>query len=76
MRLNLQIVDYTSTIDNVTPITKFITYTRDDGVMLMAMNTRDSSWVFSTTEPTVYENFMKDVENGYMKLIGIPEQVG
>ena len=76
MRLNLQIVDYTSTINNVTPITKFITYTRDDGVMLMAMNIWDSSWVFSTTESTVYENFMKDVENGYMKLIGIPEQVG
>ena len=76
MQLNLQIVDYTSAIDNVTPITKFITYTRDDGVMLMAMNIWNSSWVFSATEPTVYENFMKDVENGYMKLIGIPEQVG
>ena len=76
MQLNLQIVDYTDAIDNVTPITKFITYTRDDGVMLMAMNIWDSSWVFSTTESTVYENFMKDVENGYMKLIGIPEQVG
>ncbi len=76
MQLNLQIVDYTDAIDNVTPITKFITYTRDDGVMLMAMNIWNSSWVFSATEPTVYENFMKDVENGYMKLIGIPEQVG
>lgn len=76
MQLNLQIVDYTDAIDNVTPITKFITYTRDDGVMLMAMNIWNSSWVFSTTESTVYENFMKDVENGYMKLIGIPEQVG
>lgn len=76
MQLNLQILDYNGTINDITPVTKFITYTRDDGVMLMAMNTWDSLWSFSTTEPTVYENFIKDVENGYMRLIGIPEQSG
>ena len=76
MQLNLQILDYNGTINDITPVTKFITYTRDDGVMLMAMNIWDGLWSFSNTEPTVYENFMKDVENGYMKLVGIPEQTG
>ena len=66
-------------VGNGTEITEysynnFVTFTRDDGVMLMArvMN----NFTSDTSQATPYESFMYDVEQGNLKLVGIPEQVG
>lgn len=66
-------------VGNGTEITEysynnFVTFTRDDGVMLMArvMN----NFTSNTSQATPYESFMYDVEQGNLKLVGIPEQVG
>lgn len=53
---------------------KFVTFTRDDGVMLMAKVLQE--FTADNTQPTPYESFMYDVEQGNLKLVGIPEQVG
>ena len=52
----------------------FVTFTRDDGVMLMAKVLKD--FTADSTQPTPYESFMYDVEQGNLKLVGIPEQQG
>ena len=53
---------------------KFVTFTRADGVMLMAKVLR--TFTSDTTQATAYESFMKDVELNNLQLVGIPEQVG
>ena len=53
---------------------RFVTFTRDDGIMLMAKVLRD--FTADNTEATPYESFMYDVEHGNLKLVGIPEQQG
>lgn len=52
----------------------FVTFTRADGVMLMAKVLRN--FTSDDTESTEYESFMKDVELNNLKLVGIPEQQG
>lgn len=52
----------------------FVTFTRDDGVMLMAKVLQD--FRSDSTQSTPYESFMYDVEQGNLKLVGIPEQQG
>ena len=53
---------------------KFVTFTRDDGVMLMAKVMND--FTSDISQATTYESFMYDVEQGNLKLVGIPEQHG
>ena len=52
----------------------FVTFTRDDGIMLMAKVLRD--FTSDNTEATPYDSFMYDVEHENLKLVGIPEQQG
>ena len=52
----------------------YVTFTRDDGILLMAKVLRDFN--ADSTQPTPYESFMYDVEQGNLKLVGIPEQQG
>lgn len=52
----------------------FVIFTRDDGVMLMAKVMND--FIADNSQPTPYESFMYDVEQGNLKLVGIPEQQG
>lgn len=52
----------------------FTTFVRDDGIMLMAKVLK--SFTADTTQDSSYESFMKDVELGNLKLVGIPEQQG
>ena len=53
---------------------RFVTFTRDDGVMLMAKVLQE--FTSDNTQATPYESFMYDVEIGNLKLVGIPEQQG
>lgn len=52
----------------------FVTITRDDGILLMAKVLRN--FTADSTQATPYESFMYDVEQGNLKLVGIPEQQG
>ena len=53
---------------------RFVTFERDDGIILMAKVVR--TFTATTQEATDYEAFIADVEAGNLKLIGIPEQDG
>ena len=64
--------EYTASGTYVTE--KFVTFERDDGVILMAKVVR--TFTATTQEATDYEAFIADVEAGNLKLIGIPEQDG
>lgn len=52
---------------------KYVTFENDQGVVLMAKILQN--FISDSNEATAYESFMKDVELGNLKLIGIPEQV-
>lgn len=54
--------------------TKFATFVRDDGIMLMAKVLK--AFTADNTHETPYECFEYDIEQGNLKLIGIPEQIG
>lgn len=53
---------------------RYVTFTRQDGVVLMAIIVND--FTSSADKATTYENFIADVEAGHLQLIGIPEQAG
>lgn len=53
---------------------KYITFENNEGIVLMAKIMKN--FTSDNNEPTVYESLIRDVENGNLKLIGIPEQVG
>ena len=76
--LNNQIREYNQTwyYDIVGTYTSqnYVTFRRDDGVMLMARVMK--SFTADSTQPTPYESFMLDCTNGNLQLVGIPEQVG
>ena len=55
-------------------VQNYVTFTRDDGVMLMAKV--NNNFTSSFAEATAYENFALDVTNGNLVLVGIPEQSG
>lgn len=67
-----QNTSYTSAGNYVTQ--KFVTFTRDDGIMLMAKVLND--FISDNSHNTPYECFMYDVEIENLKLVGIPEQSG
>ena len=52
---------------------KYVTFENAAGVVLMAKVLK--GFTSDNTESTVYESFIKDVEDGNLKLVGIPEQV-
>ena len=52
---------------------KYVTFENAQGVVLMAKIL--TTFTSDNTEATVYESFIKDVESGNLKLIGIPEQI-
>ncbi len=52
----------------------FTTFVRDDGIMLMAKVLK--SFTADNTHETNYECFAYDIEQGNLKLVGIPEQIG
>lgn len=52
----------------------YVTFTRDDGIILMARVEQD--FTSDNTQATAYESFQYDVEAGNLKLVGIPEEVG
>ena len=54
-------------------LNSYVTFEREDGVVLMAKVKNDFS--ASSSYPTEYENFIADVESGNLALIGIPEQI-
>ena len=75
--LQTQFLEYTP--DTVFTIgtyvkTKFATFVRDDGIMLMAKVLK--AFTADNTHETPYECFEYDIEQGNLKLIGIPEQIG
>lgn len=55
-------------------VEKYVTITRDDGVMLMAKIAKD--FTSNTLQATTFDNFVADVEAGNLVLVGIPEQTG
>ena len=51
----------------------YVTYENGEGVVLMAKVL--TNFTSDNTEASAYESFVKDVEDGNLKLVGIPEQV-
>lgn len=51
---------------------KYVTVENDQNVIIMAKILKN--FTSDTTQSTLYDSFMKDVELGNLKLIGIPEQ--
>ena len=73
-----QIKEYQSNIqytkNGTYTVQNYVTITRDDGVMLMAKINKN--FTSSSSESSLYDNFVIDVNNGNLVLIGIPEQTG
>ena len=55
-------------------VTQFATFIRDDGILLVAKVMK--GFTADNTHETPYECFEYDIEQGNLKLIGIPEQIG
>jgi len=76
--LNNQIREYNQTwyydVVGIYTSQNYVTFRRDDGVMLMARVMK--SFTADSTQPTPYESFMLDCTNGNLQLIGIPEEHG
>lgn len=76
--LSNQIKEYQSNIqytkNGTYTVQNYVTITRDDGVMLMAKINKN--FTSSSSESSLYDNFVIDVNNGNLVLIGIPEQTG
>ena len=53
---------------------RFVTFEREDGILLMAKIMKN--FTANTVQVTDYDAFMYDIEQGNLKLVGIPEQVG
>ena len=76
--LNVQVQSYEQggsyTVNGHYTNQNYVTFTRNDGVMLMAKVL--VAFTADDTETDTYESFKSDVNAGNLQLVGIPEQVG
>lgn len=66
-------IDSELNVQYTTDTERYVTYEEDDGVILMAKVMND--FTSDSTQATVLDSFMYDVEQGNLKLVGIPEQL-